>query len=177
MLLTGIWGEASHLYCGSFGAFSCYRLCFGVWLHLFSDRRVADTSYVMGGRLGVCDTHLLLGHPWPPPPPSPAAGAGGGPSVLSQQQTSVLSQQQTSASAFITQHQHSASTISILWRLRQQPTSGYHEGWDINRPCTPMVAMIPTGYGVGYSQTRLTWHSQGIRGGDINNDHAIDWGH
>ena len=34
-------------------------------------------------------------------------------SVMSQQQTSVLSQQQTSASAFITQHQHSASTISI----------------------------------------------------------------
>ena len=77
-------------------------------------------------------------------------------SVLSQQQTSVLSQQQTSASAFITQHQHSASTISILWRLRQQPTSGYHEGWDIKRPCAPMVAMIPTGYGFGYSQTRMT---------------------
>ena len=77
-------------------------------------------------------------------------------SVLSQQQTSVLSQQQTSASAFITQHQHSASTISILWRLRQQPTSGYHEGWDIKRSCAPMVAMIPTSYGFGYSQTRMT---------------------
>ena len=79
-----------------------------------------------------------------------------GASVLSQQQTSVLSQQQTSASAFITQHQHSASTISILWRLRQQPTSGYYEGLDIERPYEPMVAMIPTGYGFGYSQTRLT---------------------
>ena len=47
-------------------------------------------------------------------------------SVLSQQQTSVLSQQQTSASALITQHQHSESTISISWRrwrLRQQSTS------------------------------------------------------
>ena len=30
-----------------------------------------------------------------------------------------------------------------------------------------MVAMIPTGYGFGYSQTRLTQHSQGIRGGDV----------
>ena len=76
--------------------------------------------------------------------------------VLSQQQTSVLSQQQTSALAFITQHQHLVSTITILWRLRQQPTSGYHEGWDIKRPCAPMVAMIPTGYGFGYSQTRMT---------------------
>ena len=88
-------------------------------------------------------------------------------SVLSQQQTSVLPQQQTSASAFITQHQHSVSTISILWRLRQQLTSGYHEGWDTRRPCASMVAMITTGYGFGYSQTRMTWHSQGIRGLDI----------
>ena len=51
---------------------------------------------------------------------------------------------------------HSASTISVLWRLRQQPTSGYHEGWDIKQLCAPMVAMIPTGYGFGYSQTRMT---------------------
>ena len=83
-------------------------------------------------------------------------GGGVGASVLPQQQTSVLSQQQTSASAFITQHQHSVSTITILWRLRQQPTSGYYEGLDIKRLCEPMVAMIPTGYGFGYSQTRLT---------------------
>ena len=34
----------------------------------------------------------------------------------------VLSQQQTSASALITQHRHSESTISISWKLRQQPT-------------------------------------------------------
>ena len=40
-------------------------------------------------------------------------------SVLSQQQTSVLSQQQTSASAFITQHQHSASTIRLHHGFRQ----------------------------------------------------------
>ena len=55
---------------------------------------------------------------WLPPPPFPAAGrakprgaageGGVGARVLSQQQTSVLSQQQPSASACITQHQHSS---------------------------------------------------------------------
>ena len=41
---------------------------------------------------------------------------------------------------------------------RQMSTieTGYHEGWDIKRLCAPMVAMIPTGYGFGYSQTRMT---------------------
>ena len=67
-----------------------------------------------------------------------------GASVLSQQQTSVLSQQ------------HSVSTITILWRLRQQPTSGYYESLDIKRLCEPMVATIPTGYGFGFCQTRMT---------------------
>ena len=71
VLLRGIGGEASLLYCGNFGAFTYYRLCFGVWIHLFSDRRVADTSYVMGGRVGVDETHWCRSnttgpHPHPP---------------------------------------------------------------------------------------------------------------
>ena len=61
-------------------------------------------------------------------------------SVLSQQQTSILSPQQTSASAFIIQHQHLVSKISILWRLRQQPTFGYYECRDIMRPCATLEA-------------------------------------
>ena len=52
-------------------------------------------------------------------------------SVLSQQQTSVLSQQQTSASAFITQHQHSASTIRLHHGFRQ-PKGNFS-----NRPHPP----------------------------------------
>ena len=119
-------------------------------------------SAVEKGQMSAVETRHLPRPPLPSslprlgPAPPLLGRVGVGASVLSQQQTSVLSQQQTSASAFITQHQHSVSTISILWRLRQQPTSGYHEGWDIKRPCAPMVAMIPTGYGFGYSQTRMT---------------------
>ena len=67
VLLRSIWGEASVFYCGNFGAFTYYRLCFGVWIHLFSDRRVADTSYVMGVRVGVGETHWLLRYTWPDP--------------------------------------------------------------------------------------------------------------
>ena len=59
VLLRSIWGEASLFYCGNFGAFTYYRLCFGVWIHLFSDRRVADTSYVMRGWVGVGGTHFF----------------------------------------------------------------------------------------------------------------------
>ena len=54
-----------------------------------------------------------------------------------------------SASAFSDNNQH-------IMGLRQQPTSGYSEGLDIERPCEPMVAMIQSGYGFGYSQSRLT---------------------
>ena len=31
----------------------------------FCDRRVADTSYAMGGRVGACETHWLMSVFWP----------------------------------------------------------------------------------------------------------------
>ena len=45
-------------------------------------------------------------------------GFAGALDIPQQHFTSVLSQQQTSATAFITQHQHSVSTINTSWRLR-----------------------------------------------------------
>ena len=66
--------------------------------------------------MGVVETHFFARDiRLAPTPTLPSSEGGGGllgrgvrASVLSQQQTSVLSQQQISASAFITQHQHSA---------------------------------------------------------------------
>ena len=85
--------------------------------------------------MGVGETHFFARDIRLAPTPTLPSSGGAKPqgatgegevsaSVLSQQQTSVLSQQQTSASAFITQHQHSSHRpvlakplIGISWPM------------------------------------------------------------
>ena len=112
-LLKGIHGEASLSYVAVVATLTLsltIALASEFRHSMFCQGRVTDTSYVMGGRVGVDETqwpHSILLAPTPTLPSS-----GGGPSrggLLGRGVgASVLSQQQTSASAFITQHQHSS---------------------------------------------------------------------